>query len=63
MQKKASPLLRGGVLAEAADVVADVLGPVGWMPEKMRIVRLCESSGLRVDSGRGGLAQAPPGRP
>ena len=30
-------LLRGGVLAEAADQVAEVLSPVGWMPEKMRM--------------------------
>ena len=39
MQKKRlAELLRRRVLAEAAEVVAEVLAPVGWMPEKMRIV-------------------------
>ena len=48
-------LLRCGVLAEAADQVADVLSPVGWMPEKMRmsVVSFCRSGGGRErPSGR-----------
>ena len=49
MQKKRlAELLRGGVLAEAADELPRCFCPVGWMPEKMRMSAPFDS----VRSGR-----------